>query len=65
MNKKEILESIRRIQKSIEGTMESLQYKINDLDEIKKAVILLMPDDVKPVVGWTQDDSQILRGEKV
>ena len=65
MNKKEILESIRRIQKSIEDTMESLQYKINDLDEIKKAVILLMPDDVKPVVGWTQDDSQILRGEKV
>lgn len=65
MNKKEILESIRRIQKSIEGTMESLQYKINDLDEIKKAVILFMPDDVKPVVGWTQDDSQILRGEKV
>ena len=65
MNKKEILESIRRIQKSIEGTMESLQYKINDLDEIKKAVILFMPDDVKPVVGWTRDDSQILRGEKV
>ena len=65
MNKQELLELIRATQKSIEGTMESLQYKINDLDEIRKAVVLSVPDDVKPVVEWTKEDSEILRGEKV
>ena len=65
MNKKELLESIRTTQKSIKGTMESLQYNINDLDEIKKTVILFMPDEMKPIAEWTKEDSQILRGEKV
>ena len=65
MNKQELLELIRATQKSIEGTMESLQYKINDLDEIRKAVVLSMPDNMKPIAEWTKEDSQILRGEKV
>ena len=65
MNKQELLELIRATQKSIAGTMESLQYKINDLDEIRKAVVLLVSDNVKPIAEWTKEDSEILRGEKV
>ena len=60
----ELLESIRKIQKDIKNTMELLQYNINDLDEIKKTVILSVPDDIKPVEEWTKEDSQILRGKK-
>ncbi len=73
MNKKELLESIRTTQKSIADTMESLQYNINDLDEIRKTVILSVPDDVEPKIsltkfllpkGWTKEDSEMLRGGK-
>jgi len=63
MNKNELLGLIRKTQKDIKATMERLQYNINDLDEIKRYVILSVPDDVKSVERWTKEDSQILRGE--
>ena len=65
MNKKETLDLIRAIQKDIKNTMELLQYNINDLDEIRKTVILSMPDNARLETGWTKEDNQIFRGGKV
>ena len=63
MKKKELLAKIRETQKDMKKTMENLQYNINDLDEIRMAVALAVPDDFKAENDWTKDDN-LIREEK-
>ena len=49
---KEIQNSIRRIQKSIAETRESLQYQINDLDAVRKSILVL---DLEEQESWRKD----------
>ena len=55
MNKKELLELIRDEQNKIENIRDSLNDRLDSLIEIKKTVILSMPDDSTVDDKWVDD----------